>query len=142
MLSKLSEKFKRYSVIINFLQYGFVGIIGTIIHTSVLVLLVDYLKITPVISTVVGFIFSLVVSYKLNSKWTFKGTNRGIHSFVRYAMTCSIGLIINVIIMFITVNILEYSYLVGQCFSIITVPIFNFTLSRYWVFNKSSTSDT
>ncbi len=136
MINMLLKKLREYPEIFNFFQYGFVGLLGTIVHTGVLALSVEYLKIIPVLATVIGFVFSLVLSYVLNSKWTFKRNSKTKNSFIKYTITCSIGLLLNIIIMFVIVNILEYSYLFGQLTAIVLVPIFNYSLSRYWVFNK------
>ncbi|MDQ0089972.1 putative flippase GtrA [Paenibacillus anaericanus] len=135
MKNKMLKKLREYPVIINFIQYGFVGVLGTVIHTAVLALFVEYFNVIPVLSTFIGFLFSLVASYRLNSVWTFKQRNRNKNSFIKYTIACSAGLVINVAIMFIVVDLLKYSYLIGQFISIIIVPVFNFSLSRYWVFN-------
>lgn len=136
MKHKLLEKIRKYPTLISFIQYGTVGIVGTIIHTVILSICVELFHITPVISTIVGFLFSLIVSYILNSVWTFKQSNKGKNSFIKYLITCSLGLAINVFIMFIVVDVLQYMYLLGQLVSIIIVPIFNFSVTKKWVFSK------
>ncbi|WP_425183387.1 GtrA family protein [Mesomycoplasma ovipneumoniae] len=92
------------------------------------------LNIIPVLSTCIWFLFFLIVSYYFNSIWTFK--KKYINSFVRYFIICSLGLSINVSIMFIVVDLLGSLYLIGKAVSIIIVPIFNFWLSKKWVFNQ------
>ncbi|WP_018753875.1 GtrA family protein [Paenibacillus sanguinis] len=127
--------FVKSKTFLNFIKYGLVGVLGTIVHTAILTLCVEFLNINPKYSTVLGFIGSLILSFKLNSIWTFKGTK---NSFFKYAAVCSVGLLLNVFIMILFVDILRYSYLIGQGVAIILIPIFNFTLSRYWVFSATN----
>lgn len=119
---------------VSFVKYATVGVIGTLIHTLILSFCVEVLEFVPIISTCIGFLFSLIVSYILNSLWTFKQKNK--NSFFKYFITCSLGLVINVLIMFIVVDLLKYLYLIGQALAIIIVPVFNFFLSKKWVFNQ------
>ncbi|WP_416339278.1 GtrA family protein [Paenibacillus macerans] len=137
----LLKKIRNSPLFLSFLKYGIVGIIGTAVHTLVLTLCVEILKVIPVLSTVIGFLASLVISYKLNSIWTFSNHSKHKMDFIKYAAICSFGLLINMAIMFVTVNLLNASYLIGQLVSVIVVPIFNFLFSRYWVFTIKQTNN-
>lgn len=136
MRRKLINTIRKYPTIVNFIQYGIVGIMGTIIHTSILTICVELFSIRPLISTVIGFLFSLIASYILNSFWTFKSASMQKGSFLKYSITCLLGLLINMVIMYLVVDIANNSYLLAQFLAVVIVPIFNFTLSKYWVFNS------
>lgn len=140
MKRKIIKVTKKYPSIINFIQYGLVGVIGTVIHTVILTICVELFSINPLISTAIGFLFSLITSYILNSFWTFKGSSMGKGSFVKYLLTCSFGLLINMFIMYVVVHLAHSSYLLGQLLAVIIVPIFNFTISKYWVFSPGKTN--
>ncbi|QOT09877.1 GtrA family protein [Paenibacillus sp. JNUCC32] len=135
MNNKLRILVEKHPELIKFIQYALVGVIGTLVHTVVLTISVELFKMAPIYSTMLGFIFSLVISYKLNSIWTFS-TTVSIDVFFKYVATCLIGLLVNVLIMFVTVNMLNLYYLYGQLIAIAVVPVFNFTVSRLWVFKK------
>lgn len=134
IITMLMRVFKKGSIVNEFIKYGLVGIIGTIIHTLVLIMCVELFVLPAVVATIIGFIFSLVVSYKLNSVWTFSNGSGRSMNFAKYAITCMIGLLINIAIMFVVVDVFDALYLFAQVIAIIVVPVFNFTLSRYWVF--------
>lgn len=136
MRRKLINTIRKYPTVVNFIQYGIVGIMGTIIHTSILTICVELFSIRPLISTVIGFLFSLIASYILNSFWTFKSASMQKGSFLKYSITCLLGLLINMVIMYLVVDIANNSYLLAQFLAVVIVPIFNFTLSKYWVFNS------
>lgn len=131
----MDKGLKIKGIIRNFVKYGMVGVIGTVVHTAILTLCVELLDIRAIYSTILGFIGSLVLSYKLNSIWTFKENNNTSFSFLKYLVVCLSGLLINVLIMFLTVDVFHSSYIIGQGIAIIVVPIFNFTLSQYWAFS-------
>lgn len=123
-------------VLLDFIRYGIVGLLGTVVHTLVLAISVEYFHFAPVFGTMLGFVFSLLLSYYLNAKWTFRNNHKNKKSFIKYTITCLLGLSINVCIMFVIVNLLGYWYVLGQIVAILIVPLFNYTISRYWVFNK------
>lgn len=136
MDKSLIDKFKQNNNVTKFVKYGFVGVLGTLVHTTILTISVEILHISPILSTVLGFMGSLILSFKLNSMWTFKGDSRTKYSFLKYIIICLIGLLINVCIMTLIVKVLHSTYLIGQGISILVVPIFNFILSSYWAFSK------
>lgn len=130
--------FKRVNTVRNFIQYGIVGVLGTVVHTGILTFCVEVLDIRAIFSTILGFIGSLILSFKLNSIWTFKNNRKANFSFLKYLTVCSVGLLINVFIMFLTVDLFRSSYFIGQAIAILVVPIFNFTLSKYWAFSANN----
>lgn len=54
--------------------------------------------------------------------------------FYKYVIVSLSGLGINLLIMFLLVNLLGVWYIWAQVIVIIVVPISNFTLNRYWAF--------
>ncbi|GGG19301.1 GtrA family protein [Paenibacillus aceti] len=130
----LMKVLKKDTTISKFIRYGLVGIIGTLIHTVVLTLCVELFVFPAVLATIIGFALSLIASFRLNTVWTFTKSAGSNLNFVKYTLTCSVGLLINVAIMYLVVDIFEGWYLLAQFIAIIIVPIFNFTLSKYWVF--------
>ncbi|MBP1308130.1 putative flippase GtrA [Paenibacillus sp. 1182] len=120
--------------LLQFLKYGFVGAFGTLIHTSTIILLVEKLNFEPIFSSFIGFIFSLVISYFINRQWTFSTSGKGGKILVKYTLVSLTGLVLNLSIMYVIVYAFHFSYLLGQFFALIIVPIFNFILNKYWTF--------
>lgn len=121
-------------------RYGVVGIIGTGIHFGTLILLVEIFSLDPVISSTIGFILTLIVSYILNYFWTFASSQAHSRAIFRYAVVSISGLLLNAIIMYITVNILDWHYVLGQTVVIFVIPITNFALNNWWSFRESYNS--
>ncbi|MDQ7095552.1 GtrA family protein [Desulfosporosinus sp. PR] len=125
------------SQIVLIIRYGLVGIFGTILHFSSVIGLVELAHIDPVVSSVAGFLLVLLVSYHLNSVWTFRTTDQQKRRFFYYTLVSLIGLGLNTTIMFIDVHVLRQSYLYGQCLVVVVVPISNFFMNRKWTFRAA-----
>jgi putative flippase GtrA len=121
----------------RFFRYGVVGGFGTVIHLVIIFLFVEYFKLTPIVSSVAGFFIVLVVSYFLNRFWTFQTKNTNRFQFIKYVIVSVIGLVINISIMYITIDILLWPYLLGAITMSFFVALTNFILNQVWTFNNN-----
>lgn len=116
-------------------SYGIIGLIGTLIHLLTLVILVENFRCDPVISSAVGFILALVVSFLLNKTITFKGkSNQAFTLLIKYTVVSCLGFLMNSAIMYSTVHIFMLHYALGQAIVIIILPATNFLVNNYWTF--------
>ena len=76
-------------------RYGLVGLLGTVLHFTCVILLVEFAHFDPILGSALGFLLVLLVSYSLNRTWTFRSRNRGKRQFLRYLFVSSIGLGLN-----------------------------------------------
>ncbi len=120
----------------KFAKYAIVGFIATLIYMGMLVTLVEVIGMDPVVSSVISFIFILIGSYFGNRYWTFKSGRGHLYSLSRYLVVSLSGLSLNTGIMYLTVNILGWWYLLGQLIAIFVVPLSNFFLNFYWSFRE------
>ncbi|WP_374019214.1 GtrA family protein [Paenibacillus thiaminolyticus] len=121
------------------MKYGVVGVLGTLLHVGVLVLLVEWLGLNPIISSAIGFLLVLIVSYILNLLWTFGETRGGRSAFIKYAVVSSVGLLMNTGVMYVAVEWMRWPYVLGQLLVIFVVPPINFLLNYYWTFDYGVT---
>ncbi len=125
----------------KFFIYGIVGVIGTFIHFLTLVLLVELFNQDPVFSSSIGFIFTVIISFILNKKFTFKTRSKNNSIlFIKYSLVSISGFILNSLIMYLTVHVFTIHYFIGQAIVIIVLPISNFLLNHYWTFNEKMES--
>lgn len=120
----------------QFFRYAIVGALGTAIHMGMLIALVELFRVEPVISSTIGFIVTLIVSYALNYFWTFRSRHPHAYSLPRYAVVSVLGLLLNAAIMYLTVHVLEWWYVLGQLCVVFVVPISNFILNVLWSFRS------
>ena len=126
-------------MIITFLKYIVVGLLGAFIHISSIILLVELFAVSPVIATIIGFIPTVIVAYLLNYGWTFKGNNNHHHqAMTRYIIVTLFGLFLNTFVVYITTEILHWWYIYGIITMVIVVTLSNFSLNFLWSFRKQS----
>lgn len=126
--------FRRLTLDTQIIRYGIVGLIGTMLHIAVLVLLVEKYRLSSLWASSLGFLVVLIVSFILNRYWTFRSCGAVSVEFVKYSVTCVFGFVLNFSIMFFFVDVLHWYYVIGQMMVILVIPASNFLLSRYWCF--------
>jgi putative flippase GtrA len=124
--------------LVKLFSYGLVGVIGTLIHFSVLILLVELFQLDPVLSSSIGFIVTVIVSFYLNRRFTFRSKlSKTTVTFIKYTLVSCSGFILNSVIMYISVHILLFHYSIGQAIVVVVLPISNFLLNNYWTFKET-----
>ena len=90
--------------------------------------------INNTISWVVGVLFA----YPLNRKWVFQSTNPQImKEFLGFASSRISTWIMDIVIMWFTVNILNMNYWIAKIFiSAVVVTIANYVFSKLLIFKK------
>ena len=139
MIEKVKKLFIKYREIIVYL---IVGVLTTIVSWGAaflgkLILNTDIswqntLNIT--FSWVVGVLFA----YPLNRKWVFKSVNPQIFKeFIGFASSRVSTLIMDIVIMWLTVNVLDMQYWIAKIFiSSVIVTIANYVFSKLFIFKK------
>jgi putative flippase GtrA len=117
--------------------YGLVGLLGTAIHFSTLVLLVEIFGLGPTFSSSIGFILTVIISFFLNKNYTFKVPGESSSTMLfKYILVSWSGFILNSLIMYLTVQVMSVNYMIGQAVVIVVLPITNFLLNNYWTFKE------
>lgn len=134
MILTLVKKYK--SIII----YGIVGCLSTAINIGVYLLMYDVLKIQNVPSNVVAWIVSVLFAFFANKLFVFESKNMS--RAVVFAELCKFTLarlstgLIDLLIMFITVDCMSWNAAIWKVISNIIVIIGNYVLSKFVVFKK------
>ena len=115
-------------------RFAVTGMLATATHYIVLRLLVEGAHLAPALATALAFSVAVGVTYIGQSRWVFRqrlGTWGGAGRFLTTAIG---GLIANVAIMFIAVDLIGLHYLVGFLTALVVVPVATFVISKLWVF--------
>jgi len=115
-------------------KYLLVGVLNTLVHFAITIALVELAMWQPIIASIIGFCAAVVVSFTLNSLWTFAQTDALPRRFVRFILVSVSGLLLNTIIMYLAVNICSLHYLLGLMVIVVVIPVYSFTLNYYWSF--------
>ncbi len=116
------------------LRFLLVGGLATLIHYSILILLVQTKTFEPVIASNIGFSISAFFNYILNRKHTFRSTRRHDAALPRFAIVATTGLMINTFLLWLISTVLGLHYLIAQVIATGTTLIWNFWLNRVWTF--------
>lgn len=117
----------------QFLRFAAVGVVGTAVHYSVMLALVEFAGATPVLATCAGFLVSLGASYALNRLWTFDKRPPWTRGFVAYLLVCAVGLGINMGVVALAMGA-GVHYMAGQVVATLVALLWNFFSARFVVF--------
>ncbi len=118
----------------QFMQFAAVGLVGTAVHYSLLILLAEAFGVDPVIGSFLGFISGGLVNYYLNYKITFRSTKRHQTAMAQFFTVVGIGLGLNTLLMALFVNQFGVQYLIAQIVTTGLVLIWHFLGNRFWTF--------
>ncbi len=143
MIEKIKELMKKYEEIIVYL---IVGVLTTIFSWAACfvaeVLGLDSANdIQNFIINTIGWVAGVLFAYPLNRKWVFHSTNPKImKEFVGFAGSRLSTWILDIVIMWLTVNVLSMHYWIAKIFiSSVIVTILNYVFSKILIFKKKDT---
>jgi len=111
------------------------GGIGAFTQLSLLYLLVDKLKLWYLLSTMIAFCISIIVSFVMQKSFTFKNKNQKIKSqFLKFFILTSVLFVLNILWMYIFVSIFNIPYLFSQVFTSIINAFISFMVFKSLIF--------
>ncbi len=116
--------------------FGIVGVVGTLVHYSALVLLVETGLLDAVAATTIGFALGAIVNYLLNYRYTFNSTKPHRDAGPKFALIATATGLVNILMVYAGVDSLGFNYLLVQVVATATVFILNFVLNSLWTFGE------
>jgi putative flippase GtrA len=120
------------------MKFGVVGFLCFFIDYFVLFAVTEFLGINYLISSAISFSVSVIVNYILSVKFVFD-TNKDadkIKEFIVFVVLSLIGLGINQIIMWFTVEKLTLHYMLAKIIATAIVMVYNFITRKKFLENK------
>lgn len=144
MIEKCKELLSKYEEIIAYL---IVGVLTTIVSWGTCWVF-ETLGLNPdiewqnMVINSLGWIAGVLFGYVTNRKFVFKSTNPEImKEFTQFAGARVSTLILDLVIMYVTVNLLNMNYWISKILiSSVLVMIANYVFSKVFVFNKKKDS--
>jgi dolichol-phosphate mannosyltransferase len=131
----------------RFIRFGIVGFCGTIVNLSVLIILISQLKVSALLSNVIGIEVSIISNFFLNHYYTFKGY--GVYSpndtgynrdTVRRLLRFNVGTLGGAAINFIAFSVLfklfHIEYIIADIVAILVALGWNYYVSTRFVWKK------
>lgn len=120
----------------RFIKFGLVGALNTTINWIIFILL-NSLGVYYIISNIISYSLSTLNSYIWNSKWVFKYNGDNIKKTTfKFIILNIIGLILNTCILYILVDILGLSKIIGLIITTGIVMLLNYFINKLWVFSR------
>ena len=122
----MSHKFFRFLVI---------GGIATVLHYAVFAICVFGFGMAPVPASSTGFLWSALVNYFLNKRYTFQSDRAHRQALPRFAVTALMGLLWNasLLALFVQMGMLVW---LAQVITTVAVLGWNFLVNSRWAFHQ------
>ena len=117
----------------RFARFIVVGISNTVVALIVYAALLAA-GVDAVLASAVGFAAGALNGYRLNRNWTFRGASGGIATGTRYVVVQLLGLGLNALGVWLTVEQAGLPRMAGEAVILPAVTVTTFLLSRRWVF--------
>lgn len=124
---------------LEFLRFGLVGVINTLIDFIVFVLLYRLTDTDPLLCNGIAFLVAVSNSYLMNHHWTFRdsGSTLSFRSYIRFVALNAGGLLIGSLAILLLGEFmpLEFAKLIAAGLTL----IWNYICSKMFVFNTEKT---
>ena len=115
-------------------RFTLIGGIAFLIDSTILFILTDYVGVHYLISSMISYTVSVIFNYIMSILWVFdvnkKQTRRDIVIFFILSL---IGLGINQLIMYISVDLMNIYYMISKVISTALVMVYNFITRKKFV---------
>ena len=123
-------------MMVKLIKFSAVGALGTLVHYSVLVFLVQLLSVNVLVASSTGAIVGALVNYFLNYKWTFNSNKRHSEAMAKFFAVAAVGFVMNGLFMALFTEALAMHYLIAQVMTTGIVLFWNFLANHYWTFDR------
>ena len=118
-------------IISQFFKFGVVGVIAFIVDYLSLYLLTEFLNVYYLISSIISFLLSIIVNYILSIKWVFDiKKKQSFKDVIIFTLLSAIGLLINLLVMYLSVEVFKIHYMIGKLIATFIVMIWSFVQEK------------
>ncbi len=129
---------KKKSLIQQIIRFGFVGGGAFAIDYGIMIFLTEIVGINYLISSACSFVISVIFNYILSVKWVFNvsGERSQAQDMTVFMVLSVIGLGINQLIMWLTVDKLHIFYMLAKIGATAVVMVYNFITRKLFLENR------
>jgi putative flippase GtrA len=115
-------------------SFSAIGVLNTIIHTGIVVTMVESGVLHPVAANTIGFVVANAFSFFANTRWSFRSAIT-FKAYRRFLLVSIAGLA-TTILASAAVSQAELHYAFGLVAVFIALPLLTFTIHLRWTFNQ------
>ena len=124
-------------VTIQFAAFSMVGVVASVVHYSMLIMLVERGLTNPVAANLVAYILGGIVSYLLNRRYAFRSKRVHAETAWRFAIVAGLGLLLTGIFMYVFDEVLGVQYILAAVMTSGVVLFWSFVANWTWTFGNS-----
>ncbi|GAA0083782.1 GtrA family protein [Clostridium sp. CTA-7] len=130
----LNKIFKVFPWLMQFINFGIVGVSNTIVAYGIYAILV-YFNLHPQIANIISFLASMLNAYIWNKVWVFKdSSNKKKTTAVKFTVVYGGNLLLGIILLYLYLDVWHLNKYIAPFLSLpITIPA-NYILNKFWVF--------
>ncbi|RON53337.1 GtrA family protein [Pseudomonas frederiksbergensis] len=123
---------EKSAVIKRAMRFAVTGVFVTALHAVVAVLFINFVVPLPPLANGVAFAVATVVSYLINTTWSFSARLHG-RTLLRFMMVSGAGFLLAMFVAW-AAQIAGLNYLLGIGAVALTLPAFTFVLHNFWTY--------
>lgn len=122
-----------YSAIISkqMIRYGVIGVVNTSITLSCIFILTG-LTVPLYLANIIGYLFGILISYLLNSKYTFCQQLSYLRMF-NFFIVVALSYLFNLVTIHMVLSISTGAVYLSQFLGMLVYTLMSFFLNKYWV---------
>jgi putative flippase GtrA len=114
------------------IRFGLTGLLNTAVHVVIASSLIELMSVMPAIANGIAFTFATLISYFINTVWSFAGTLHG-RTLFRFVAVSLMGLALASGVSG-AISYLGLSYWYGIAAVVSVLPLFNFSMHHFWTY--------
>ncbi|MFZ3282462.1 GtrA family protein [Pseudomonas sp.] len=114
------------------LRFAVTGLFVTAVHALVAVLFIHFIAAQPPLANGVAFAVATVVSYVINTTWSFSARLHG-RTLLRFSLVSVGGFFLAMFVAW-AAQMAGLHYLLGIVAVALTIPAFTFVLHNFWTY--------
>ena len=125
----------------KFLQFGkflSVGLVNTLTGLAVIYLAKWYFHLGNVTANALGYAIGLVLSFILNSRWTFAYRGPNTSAIVKFLLVALFAYCMNLLTVLIAIHLIGLNDYIAQAMGIPPYTLTSYFMSKYFVFRVNS----
>lgn len=118
------------------LRYGLVGLVNTLLGLTV-ILLLKLIGAGDVSANAFGYACGLLLSFTLNSRWTFAYKGKALPALARFVMVISFSYLLNLATVLMCINLLNIDSYAAQAAGVLPFSVASYLGSRWIAFRQT-----
>jgi putative flippase GtrA len=115
-----------------------VGVANTLIALLIIYAAKWFLHMGDVTANLCGYSVGLMVSFSLNSRWTFSYSGPQLHALTKFLLVALVAYAINLLTVMVAIRFFELNSYVAQVIGMPAYTLTSFFLNRHLVFRNKT----